>query len=317
MKASLTMQGVSVIAGLAVALAATIDEKSVVSSDCIMHPKESCSYLNYYGLGNRCDETLTPLPATKEVPSDTLIDGALSKRCVFEYEKDKKFCYCTPVPGGLAMDEMSQVLRHLKATLDQEIPGAIVEMGVFEGVTSSFIQQQLILRNKTREFHVYDSFEGLPNSTKDDGNHTFGAGTYASPMTKLIENMASVGVPNPVIHKGWFAKIPDHEYPTEIAFAFLDSDLYEPLYDSIVRVWPRMAPGGRIVMHDVGTKRWKGARKAMEDFLESLDGPTGSTTRSHRSLLESAWPPNACPCSLGLIVKPSMASSPHAERSDL
>jgi len=255
----------------------------------LKHTKAACSWLNWGDRGDLCDHSFSPLPAAKEVPSDTLLDSTLEERCVLRYGNDG-FRYCSTIS---AVDETSTLLRHLKAVLDARIPGSVVELGVFEGGMTSFIQQQLVLRKEEREYHIYDSFEGFPDQSKEGQDGIAQAGMFNGSMAKVYENCAQAGVPPPAIHKGFFAQIPDSEYPAEIAFAFLDSDLYQSVMDSLVRVWPRVVPGGRVLIHDINSKRFPAGRRAVEDFLKNLPG-YGAVA------LENAW---HCPCGVGVVVK--------------
>ena len=44
-------------------------------------------------------------------------------------------------------------------------------------------------------------------------------------------------------------------------------DLYEPIRDSLLFFFPRLVPGGVIVVDDYGTTDWPGVAKAVEPFL--------------------------------------------------
>merc|ERR1719421_482017 len=72
----------------------------------------------------------------------------------------------------------------------------------------------------------------------------------------------------PGIHKGFFNKISDAEIPDKIAFAFLDGDLYESIYSALERVYPRLSPGGIVMVHDFGWEGYPGTLAAAQDFLK-------------------------------------------------
>lgn len=46
------------------------------------------------------------------------------------------------------------------------------------------------------------------------------------PLSRFEKVFATFGLELPVVHSGWFAELPADEYPTPIAFAFLDGDFY-------------------------------------------------------------------------------------------
>ena len=73
------------------------------------------------------------------------------------------------------------------------------------------------------------------------------------------------------VYRGWipdrFAEIQDHRF----AFAHIDVDLYQPTRDSLEFMFPRLLPGGAIVVDDYGYSQFPGAQKAVNEFLESTD----------------------------------------------
>lgn len=146
------------------------------------------------------------------------------------------------------------VLDCLKKTKD--IEGDVVELGCNVGTTSVYIQEFL----KDKEFHVYDSFEGLPEKTKNDITN-FSKGSCKTTKEIFINNFRGKKIP--IIHEGWFK---DAVYPDKISFAFLDGDFYSSIIDSLEKVYPRMSKGGIIAIHDYQWSRLPGVEKACIDF---------------------------------------------------
>ena len=64
---------------------------------------------------------------------------------------------------------IESVLRYLK---ENSIPGALVEAGTFTGGCSAYIPraQMRIDKNQEKEYWGFDSFEGMPAPTFDDGD---------------------------------------------------------------------------------------------------------------------------------------------------
>jgi O-methyltransferase len=52
----------------------------------------------------------------------------------------------------------------------------------------------------------------------------------------------------------------------QFAFVHLDADLYEPTLAGLRFFYPRVAPGGFLIVHDYNA--WAGARKAVMDFMQ-------------------------------------------------
>lgn len=148
--------------------------------------------------------------------------------------------------------------------------GAVVEFGCYAGTTSLFITRLLNMQKSTREFHVYDSFEGLPEKDAKDESRAgeqFKAGELAVSKKQFILNYKKAGLPPPRIHKSWFNELPESTIPSEIAFAFLDGDYYESIATSLRLVWPNLVSGARIVVDDYANEALPGAAKAVDEWL--------------------------------------------------
>ena len=66
--------------------------------------------------------------------------------------------------------ELGVLLRELEKVLQSGAAGNIVEFGCYVGTTSLFIRRLLDAYDFTGEFHVYDSFMGLPEKTQLDAS---------------------------------------------------------------------------------------------------------------------------------------------------
>jgi len=167
-------------------------------------------------------------------------------------------------------EQLSVILAELERVLAASTEGAVVEFGCYIGTTSLFIRRLLDARNDSREFHVYDSFEGLPPKSAEDESRAgeqFVAGELAVSKKQFMQQFQKAGLRPPVIHKGWFGELMSAEVPERIAFAFLDGDFYESIKDSIRLVRPRLAPGSTIVVDDYAREALPGAKKAVDELL--------------------------------------------------
>ncbi|HSD56068.1 MAG TPA: TylF/MycF/NovP-related O-methyltransferase [Candidatus Saccharimonadales bacterium] len=170
-------------------------------------------------------------------------------------------------------DELGTVIGQLERVLQQGTPGAIVEFGCYIGTTSHFIRRVLdeAKQSDSREFHVYDSFEGLPEKGSQDSNAAgvdFEAGKLYVSKKEFMQLFRSSNLRPPIAHKGWFSEIPEVEVPEAIAFAFLDGDFYDSIIDSLRLVWPRMSEHGIIVIDDYKRETLPGVERAITDFFK-------------------------------------------------
>ena len=163
------------------------------------------------------------------------------------------------------------VLTSLQIVLEKDIPGAIVELGCNVGTTSIYIRKLLDLYESDKEYHVYDSWEGLPELHSKDialtgGGFTKGACKTSEEQFKY--NLVSRGLNVPIIHSGWFSEIPDNEYPDQICFAFFDGDFYTSIIDSFNKTFNKMQRGGIVIIDDCGWSRLPGCETACLEFLQ-------------------------------------------------
>lgn len=165
--------------------------------------------------------------------------------------------------------EIEIIIRELNRTIDKHTPGDVVEFGCYLGTTSVFIAKTL-MSNSDREFYVYDSFEGLPEKTKEDVSplgEQFKAGELLASKKQFIKNMAQARVPLPHIKKGWFSELTADDIPAKIAFAFLDGDYYSSIVDPLILLEKHFEPGATIVVDDYGNAALPGVSKAVDQWL--------------------------------------------------
>ena len=175
----------------------------------------------------------------------------------------------------LISDQVNQnqvrvILQELDALVGSGVPGAVVEFGCYTGTTSLFIRRLLNKLGDDREFHVYDSFAGLPPKSHQDDSpagEQFRAGELLATKKQFILNFKKAGLALPVIHKGWFSDFTSIEVPSEIALAFLDGDFYDSIKDSLNLVLPNMTAGGTIIIDDYSNEALPGAAKAVHEVF--------------------------------------------------
>lgn len=165
------------------------------------------------------------------------------------------------------------VLSQLASTLQADVDGAVVEFGCYKGTTSLFIRRLLDQLDTAgqRGFHVYDSFQGLPAKTAQDGSAVgddFQAGELCVSKKQLLSEFTRAHLRPPVIHKAWFDQLTDREVPPRIAFAFLDGDFYDSILSSLQLVWPRLTPGAVICFDDYQREALPGVDRAVRDYFQ-------------------------------------------------
>jgi O-methyltransferase len=170
-------------------------------------------------------------------------------------------------------DQLRVILHELKRTLEQGTGGSVVEFGCYIGTTSLFIRRLLDTLHDNREFHVYDSFAGLPEKTSADESSAgdqFQGGELSVSKKQFVHEFQKANLRPPIIHKAWFSDLTPTDVPETIAFAFLDGDFYESIHDSLKLVLPHMTKGSSIIIDDYAREALPGAARAVKEVAPQL-----------------------------------------------
>lgn len=151
---------------------------------------------------------------------------------------------------------------HSVARAQSRQPGAMAEVGVFEGGSARMICEA----KGDTTFHLFDTFEGLPPASEHDATaHLNKTNLYACSLESVKQYLQRY--PNLFLHKGLFpdsaTRVPEDE---AFSFAHFDVDLYESTLGCLEYFYPKMIPGGVILSHDYSILA--GVRKAFSEFLD-------------------------------------------------
>lgn len=127
---------------------------------------------------------------------------------------------------------------------------------------------------KTSERHlwIYDSFAGLPEKTAEDASgagQNFQAGELFVTKREVVEKIRRANLHNVIIKKAWFDQLTNQDLPAQIAFAFLDGDLYSSIKTSLKLVAPRLQKQGIMIVHDYNNPELPGSSRAVDEFLRA------------------------------------------------
>jgi O-methyltransferase len=177
-----------------------------------------------------------------------------------------------------------QAVRYVSSA---SIPGDIVECGVWRGGSMMAAARTLLeCGDAARDLHLFDTFEGMSAPTEhdvavdgqpasallrsQDKRDPDSAWCYAT-LEDVQAAMFRTGYGSERIHfvKGKVEDtIPQHA-PSRIAILRLDTDWYESTRHELEHLYPRLAPGGVLIVDDYG--HWAGCQKAVDDYLKAHD----------------------------------------------
>jgi O-methyltransferase len=184
-----------------------------------------------------------------------------------------------------SVEEILALIDAVRYIETNNISGAIVECGVWRGGMMILAAELLRRLGSTdRDLYLYDAFEGMPPAADDDirfdGRTTDevkrlegvkGAWCLAS-KDEVTSNLLSTGYPAENLHivDGYVEDTLPSTGPSEISILRLDTDWYASTKHELIHLYPRLAPGGILIIDDYGY--WKGSKKAVDEyFLENGD----------------------------------------------
>jgi O-methyltransferase len=159
----------------------------------------------------------------------------------------------------------------LAETIDRDgVAGSIVECGVLDGGTAALMAYGT--KKSGRPIHLFDSWEGLPNVTEEDGDAGMWSGQVVGSPRRVVAIMNKLGVATARLHfhKGWFAETFPKASIEKIALLHVDGDFYESVKLSLETWFPKISPGGFIQIDDYET--FIGCTKAVDDFISTRPG---------------------------------------------
>ncbi|GAB4170931.1 MAG: hypothetical protein OHK0024_07020 [Thalassobaculales bacterium] len=157
---------------------------------------------------------------------------------------------------------------NLKQVLRNQVPGQVAELGVFKGNTAKVIRRLL----PDRKLFLFDTFEGFAEADTRADPSGANRGHYACGLDAVQRYL---GVDDKIIYcVGRFPETTHHVGEDErFAVVHLDCDLYTPTRAALEYFYPRMSPGGLIIIHDYFGDSWPGVTEAVDEFLR--DKPEG------------------------------------------
>ncbi|MGX9789848.1 TylF/MycF/NovP-related O-methyltransferase [Mycobacterium sp. MMS18-G62] len=171
--------------------------------------------------------------------------------------------------------------RYLNAA---RIEGDIVECGVWRGGSMMLAKELCSDSPIARRFYLYDTFAGMSEPTEDDVSHVERPAqetyqvtrreshtdwAYAS-LEEVKDNFRRAHLldDSVVFVQGKVEETladPDKQ-PQRIALLRLDTDWYESTKMELEVLYPRLVPGGVLIIDDYG--HWAGARKAVDEYFK-------------------------------------------------
>jgi len=167
---------------------------------------------------------------------------------------------------------MNNIRYCAEQVLKNNTEGDFIETGVWRGGAVIFMRAILhAYGDKNKKVWVADSFQGLPkpDSEKypdDEGDDLYTVEQLRVSLEDVKANFQRFGLLDEQVSflKGWFKDtLPDA--PIEkLSIIRLDGDMYESTMDGLCNLYPKLSPGGFIIIDDYGAI--PACAKAVQDY---------------------------------------------------
>jgi O-methyltransferase len=171
------------------------------------------------------------------------------------------------------------------------VPGDLIETGVWRGGACIFMRAILKAYGDTkRQVWVADSFAGLPRPNEAEYEADRGAtlssivrNTFdflAVPRERVTKNFKRCGLLDDQVQfiEGWFKDTLPAAPINSLAVMRLDGDMYESTIQALEALYPKLSPGGFVIIDDYFLKPCAQAvhdfrgRNAVNDPIHDIDG---------------------------------------------
>jgi hypothetical protein len=189
------------------------------------------------------------------------------------------------------MTSFERVLSLVRAVQHVEaagLDGAIVECGVWRGGSMMAVARTLLATAATkRDLYLFDTFEGMPAPGAVDVDYLDRDATELltksraapqqqqlsdvlvarSPLEQVRKNLESTAYPGDRLHfeRGLVEETIPGRAPDRISLLRLDTDWYASTRHELEHLYPRLVPGGVLIIDDYG--HWRGARRAVDEYF--------------------------------------------------
>jgi O-methyltransferase len=148
----------------------------------------------------------------------------------------------------------------------ENIRGDFAELGVYKGDTAEILH----LLDGERKLHLFDTFEGFcEKDLKVEEGEAASYTRHNFADTSLEKVKKRLNGSKFVFHKGYFPETAKAVEDVEFALVSMDADLYNPTKAGLEFFYPRLVPGGVIIVHDYNPK-WSGIMKAVNEFAAAI-----------------------------------------------
>jgi len=170
----------------------------------------------------------------------------------------------------IGLRRMNNLQFCIEQVLADGVPGDLIETGVWRGGATIFMRGVLKAYGVgDRKVWVADSFAGLPAADVEahplDAFWAPFAGGVAVDLATVRSNFARYGLLDDQVQflQGWFTATLPTAPIAQLAVLRLDGDLYASTADALINLYPKLSPGGFVIVDDYNQES---CRQAVHDY---------------------------------------------------
>jgi hypothetical protein len=176
--------------------------------------------------------------------------------------------FASTMIGRARLDNLHECVER---AIRDGVPGDLIETGVWRGGSTILMRGIVKARGEERLVWVADSFAGLPDADLD---------AYPLDREFLHHEKLDIGIDEVRAQfarygllddgvrflQGWFKDTLPTLGDRAFAVARLDGDMYGSTMEALTELYPRLSPGGFLIVDDYGA--YRACRQAVTDYRE-------------------------------------------------
>ena len=203
------------------------------------------------------------------IPSERMDDAYFAGVIPYITTEQKKVIdRCKPFTQT-GRERLFALIRSVEYLVRNNIPGAMVECGVWKGGSVMAIAMALDYLQRSRDLYLFDTFTGMPPGEKMDIDldghdeawyrgqkivQDRGGLWNESSLSEVKENIARIDSAKQRFYfiQGKVEETLPQQSPESIALLRLDTDFYGSTKHELVHLFPRLCRGGVLIVDDYG-----------------------------------------------------------------
>jgi hypothetical protein len=175
----------------------------------------------------------------------------------------------------IGVPRMRNIRALIEKALEEDIPGDVMECGVWRGGATVFMRGVLAAHGiHDRNVWVADAFAGLPAANPDQpldvAEWGRRKGFFRATQDEVVAAFTTFGLLDERVRfvLGWFQDSLPTAPIEQLAVLRIDADLYDSTASVLRNLYAKVAPGGFIIVDDY---YFASCRQAVSDFLAEHD----------------------------------------------